>query len=405
MKKNPYGITDFKELITLGHEYMDKTMYLPMLDDVLPVVTYHRPSGFGKSLFTSTMYYYYDVKSEDEFESLFKGTYVYEHPSSKKNNYYVLKFDFSRLIAAGWTNEELREEFMKRVWDGIKEFNEHYGCDFKEDSVPENSLANDVLMYFLSYVRCLKLDKSVYVIIDDYDSYVKAVLKGESKEFRTFVGDLGMVKAFYAVIKSYYGDGVVSRVFITGTCPVALDGLSGGFNIAWDLTNDPRFHSMIGLSYEEAKRLVDGLSNEKNLYDVMVDNYGGYLFTTYKADRVLYTVGVLYFLKKIEKTRVSPENLCDEKEFEKYDTFCTILALFRKDDYEDVIQKLMKNGKISERLSEKVSLLGDYHKEDIVSLLFYFGYLTIEKEGYGYSTIFTVPKRMIRKIKKCSGTF
>ena len=40
------------------------------------------------------MYYYYDIKSSDKFDTLFKNTKVYKEPISNKNNYYVLKLTF-----------------------------------------------------------------------------------------------------------------------------------------------------------------------------------------------------------------------------------------------------------------------------------------------------------------------
>ena len=103
MKKVPYGISDYKTLQEDGYLYVDKTMYLEKLEDTAKTIIYHRPDGFGKSLFTSMMFYYYDVNSKDGFDTLFKDTYVYDNPTKNKNNYYVLKFDFSR-ITKKWKN-------------------------------------------------------------------------------------------------------------------------------------------------------------------------------------------------------------------------------------------------------------------------------------------------------------
>ena len=38
MKKVPYGIIDYKKLITEDYEYVDKTMYLRVLEDVAPTI-------------------------------------------------------------------------------------------------------------------------------------------------------------------------------------------------------------------------------------------------------------------------------------------------------------------------------------------------------------------------------
>ena len=93
MKKIPYGVIDYKSLVEEDYIYVDKTMYLSKLEDERKTLIYLKPGRFGKSLFTSMMYYYYDINSSSLFETLFKGTYVYDNPTPIKNNFYVLKFD------------------------------------------------------------------------------------------------------------------------------------------------------------------------------------------------------------------------------------------------------------------------------------------------------------------------
>ncbi len=60
MKKIPYNVKDYKELITKNYEYIDKTMFLEQLENNAEPLFFLRPSGFGKSLFLSMMFYYYD---------------------------------------------------------------------------------------------------------------------------------------------------------------------------------------------------------------------------------------------------------------------------------------------------------------------------------------------------------
>ena len=84
MKKIPYGIINFKSLIEEDYYYVDKTMYLEKLEKMSDALINLRPGRFGKSLFESMMYYYYDVNSVDFFEKLFKETYVYQNPTKGK---------------------------------------------------------------------------------------------------------------------------------------------------------------------------------------------------------------------------------------------------------------------------------------------------------------------------------
>ena len=133
MLKIPYGISDYRALKEEGYYYIDKTMYLEKLENTKKLLTYLRPGRFGKTLFTSMMYYYYDVGSKDLFDSLFKDTYVYNNPTVNKNNYYVLKFDFSGMSSIGKDILELEKTFKNNVLRGIDIFNDNYKTSITVD--------------------------------------------------------------------------------------------------------------------------------------------------------------------------------------------------------------------------------------------------------------------------------
>ena len=69
MKKLPYGISNFEELITDGYYYVDKTPYIEEFENLSEKrIMLLRPRKFGKTLFTSTLENYYDIKKADKFE-------------------------------------------------------------------------------------------------------------------------------------------------------------------------------------------------------------------------------------------------------------------------------------------------------------------------------------------------
>ena len=71
MKKLPYGISNYEELITDGYIYVDKTPYIEKLENLAEKrIMFLRPRKFGKTLFTSTLENYYDIKKQDKFEEL-----------------------------------------------------------------------------------------------------------------------------------------------------------------------------------------------------------------------------------------------------------------------------------------------------------------------------------------------
>ena len=160
MFKIPYGITDYKVLKEEEYYYVDKTMYLKKLEDVGRVLVYLRPGRFGKTLFTSTMNYYYDINSKDEFKDLFKNTYVYNNPTKNKNNYYILKFDFSGIASADKENNDLEIEFKTKLLNGLERFNNNYktNIEIEVDKSPDGMLSR-----FLEKVKSLNLDNKLYI--------------------------------------------------------------------------------------------------------------------------------------------------------------------------------------------------------------------------------------------------
>ena len=83
MRQIPYGEANFKKIRTNKGLYVDKTMYIEKLEQSFnrEKAIYLRPRRFGKSLFTSMLTYYYSVDTQEEFEELFKGLYIYEYPT------------------------------------------------------------------------------------------------------------------------------------------------------------------------------------------------------------------------------------------------------------------------------------------------------------------------------------
>ena len=195
MKKIPYGICNYRKLQEEGYVYIDKTSYLERLENVGSTLVYLRPGRFGKTLFTSMMYYYYDIKSKPLFDTLFKNTDVYQHPTEKKNKYYILKLDFSNIKTSNMNELEIEQEFNTKVAVGVKEFLTHY--DLKGDNFDFTKASNNLLLDFFSYFNSLKLEEKLYIIIDEYDNFTNAILEGEGTRFKNLVGNEGIVKNFY----------------------------------------------------------------------------------------------------------------------------------------------------------------------------------------------------------------
>src|SRR5580698_5068234 len=120
--KIPYGVSNFAELRTEGYFYVDKTPFLPVLEDLGPrCLLFLRPRRMGKSLFVSLLEHYYDVGRAEQFDALFRGLWVHEHPTPQRNTYLVLPLDFSRVSVDG-DGETLRKTFFETVRGRVQAF-------------------------------------------------------------------------------------------------------------------------------------------------------------------------------------------------------------------------------------------------------------------------------------------
>ena len=397
MKKIPYGICNYRKLQEEGYVYVDKTAYLEKLENVGSTLVYLRPGRFGKTLFTSMMYYYYDIKSKSLFDTLFKNTYVYKHPTEKKNSYYILKLDFSNIETYDKNESALDNEFTDKIRDGITYFNDYYKVDFKID---KSLSANMLMRKFILYFNSLMLEEKLYIIIDEYDNFTNAILEGEGTKFKNLVGNEGIVKNFYSTIKEYVGLGIVDRVFMTGICPITLDSMTTGFNIAKDISRDIDFTTMIGLTHEEVKSLLNEVEEEKQeeMYQLMISNYDGYLFNKDQEEKSFNATLVMYFLDYYYRLNKIPDSLIDINIAFNYGKVENLIKLYQNNYYQDILNDLFTTDTVTGILKEKFNLEYDFTRDDVISLLYYFGYLTIGKENiFDNSIQFKIPNQVMKE--------
>ena len=274
MKKLPYGVSDYERLIKNDYYYVDKTMYIEKLENLAePYIMFLRPRKFGKTLFTSMIENYYDIKKVDEFEKLYKDTYIGKNPTKLKNSYHILKFNFSGIDTTD--EESTMKGFKEKTTIAIGGFIAKYGLDFyiNPEQTTEGSLS--------SLIEAFKIQKSnekIYVIIDEYDHFANELLGFNTSQFKNLVSKNGKVRKWYEILKEGT-ESVVDRIFITGVAPITLDSLTSGFNISTDITQDESFNEMMGFTEKELIKLMTDQDIEeekqKEILPVMRENYDG----------------------------------------------------------------------------------------------------------------------------------
>ena len=180
VKRIPYGVSNFMDIIGQNQYYVDKTMYLPLLEDQPSYLFLIRPRRFGKSIFLSMMSAYYDITRKDEFERLFGNLYIGSHPTRLRGTYQIMSFDFSR---AGAGMGSLEENFNAYCSICIDDFADRYAAWYDPDFLAEVKSrigATDKLNYI--NLKAKKKEYPLYLIIDEYDNFTNVVLNEQGED-------------------------------------------------------------------------------------------------------------------------------------------------------------------------------------------------------------------------------
>ena len=395
MKKLPYGKSNYEELIKGKYEYVDKTKYIEKLENLYDkYIFFLRPRRFGKSLFTSVLENYYDINKKNEFKNLFGETYIGKNPTPLKNSYYILKFNFSGLITE--TEESLLNSFNNACIRGINRFINSYNIDMKLNI---KGYPSDIFANFLNEVE-FKIDKPIYVIIDEYDHFANELLSFKTDLFSSIVSKTGFIRKWYEVLK-IGTESIVSRIFATGVSPITLDSLTSGFNISTDITRYERFNEMMGFTEEEVRNLIKRtIQNEDEIDKIIKEmkvNYNGYLFSEDGKETLFNSDMVLYYLKSLEETKKAPKELIDKNIASDYAKLGNMFKLKNRNENYKILEDILKGEEITARITSQFNLERRFNDEDFKSLLFYLGLLTIKGEDFG-DAILDTPNNVIREL-------
>ena len=251
VKGIPYGVASFEQLRKENAYYVDKTMYLPIAEEMNNYLFLIRPRRFGKSVFVSMMRAYYDIARAGSFDALFEGLWIHEHPTPLKNAFQIVYFDFS-LIGVGDGMADLSRRFNSYCGMVLDLFADTYAKYYGEGfagKVKGFETASDKL----NYINLQAHEKAypLYLIIDEYDNFTNVILsEGGTEMFRKLTHASGFYREYFKIFKVMF-----SRVFLIGVSPVTLDDLSSGYNIDWNISQDPRFNHMLGFSESEVREM------------------------------------------------------------------------------------------------------------------------------------------------------
>ena len=396
MKKLPYGISDYGRLVENDYYYIDKTKYIEELENLSePYIIFLRPRKFGKTLFTSTLENYYDIKKVDEFEKLYGNTYIGKNPTKLKNSYHILKFNFSGIDTSD--EEKTMKGFKEKVTISITGFVNKYNIDFFVN--PELS-TEGLLGSLIEAFKTQREKEKIYVIIDEYDHFANELLGFNTNQFKNLVSKNGKVRKWYETLKEGT-ESVIDRIFITGVAPITLDSLTSGFNIGADITQSPKFNEMMGFTKAELVKMMEDIEitkeEQKELLPIMKENYDGYKFSVDGKEKIYNSNMCLYFLNRYLEQRKVPTQLIDVNIASDYSKLGRMLDLCKGNEREKITEKTVSGEGIIGEITAKFNPAIEFTEKDLVSMLFYLGYLTIDDDVAGYPRL-NIPNRVMKEI-------
>ena len=405
-KRIPYGMMNFAVIRRDDCYYVDKTRFIPIIEDADKFFFFNRPRRFGKSLTVSMLQHYYDIAAKDKFDALFGDLYIGKHPTSDRNSYLVLYLNFSGIVGELHNYRKGLDAHCQTMFD--------YFCDIYADYLPQgikeklDEKEGAVEQFEYLFTECNKTNQRIYLFIDEYDHFTNAIL-ADPESLHRYTNEThgeGYLRAFFNKVKAgTYSS--IERCFITGVSPVTMDDLTSGFNIGTNYSLSPKFNEMIGFTEEEVRQILTYYSTTSHinhtvddLLDIMKPWYDNYCFAQGRyGETTMYNSNmVLYFVKNyLDNDGKAPQNMIESNiriDYEK------LRMLIRKDKEfahdASIIQTLVNQGYITGDLKDSFPATSITNPDNFVSLLYYFGMLTISGTHEG-KTKLTIPNQVVRE--------
>ena len=405
-KRIPYGMMNFIDVREDDCYYVDKTHYIPLIENANKYFFYIRPRRFGKSLTISMLHHYYNILEADKFEKWYGDLYIGKHPTPERNSYLIIYLNFAVV------NAELNSYRQSLDAHCNTEFN--FFCDVYAQYLPEgikeemNKKKGAVEQLDYLYKECVKTNQQIYLFIDEYDHFTNKILSEPSclEDYKSETHGTGYLRSFFDTVKAGTYS-TIKRCFVTGVSPVTMDDLTSGFNIGTNYSLSPEFNEMTGFNEEEVRAMLDYYAttcqfhhSTNELIEAMKPWYDNYCFAeqSYGSTTMYNSNMVLYFVDNyIRNGGYMPRNMVEENIRVDYNK---LRMLIRKDKEfahdASTIQTLVQQGYVTGELKTGFPAETVAEPDNFTSLLFYFGMLTISGTLEG-ETKLTIPNQVVRE--------
>ena len=403
IKELPYGVSDFTDLRRAGCYYTDKTQYIPTMEKAGRFLFLIRPRRFGKSVFLSMLAAYYDIARQDKFDELFDGLWIQQHPTEEKGQYQVIHLDFSQAtVGLDGTLKQRFDRYCSTKYESfVDTYAAYYHDTFVEEVKQRRPDSSEQLRYICQEAK--KRNHKLYLIIDEYDNFTNNVLNEEGEQiYHALTHATGFYREVFKLYKANF-----QRILMMGVSPVTMDDVTSGFNIALNITADPRFNMMLGFSETEVRQMIAYYQEQgliKHDLDELIEEmkpwYDNYCFAeeSLRTDPKMFNSDmVLYYMNNQITFGTSPKAMLDTNTRTDYTKLKRLVQLEGMGtEQHNTLQQIAAEGSIVADLHMSFPAEHIFDKGNFVSLLYYYGMLTMIGTNMD-ELVLGIPNNNVRK--------
>ena len=403
-KRIPYGMQNFEDVIKEDCYYVDKTPFIEQIEESNKYFFFIRPRRFGKTLTLSMLENYYDINKKDKFDEIFGKLYIGQNPTPEHNTYLIIHLNFAEVAAGLDDYKDGLDNHCSLVFN--------FFCDIYAHILPADTkegmekLTDAVSQLRFLCQKCQEVGKKIYLFIDEYDNFTNMILAHEEHlvGYCNQTHGEGYLRQFFNTIKGTAGNSL-GRVFVTGVTPVTMDNLTSGFNIGTNYSLSPDFNEMTGFTEEEVRKMLDYYGSvlpfnhtTDELIKVMKPWYDNYCFAEGYGEATMYnSVMVLNFVDNYIRSNYQiPKKMVETNIRIDYDKLRMLIRHDKEFAHDaSIIQQLVTQGFVIGTLNENFPAERINDPDNFLSLLFYFGMVTIDGT-YDGETKFIIPNEVVR---------
>ena len=404
-KRIPYGMQNFEDIIERDCYYVDKTPFIEQIEESNMYFFYIRPRRFGKSLTLSMLENYYDINKKDKFDEIFGKLYIGQNPTPEHSTYLIIHLNFAEVAAGLDDYKEGLDNHCRLVFNFFCDIYAHILPAGTKEGLQQEPDAVSKLRFLCQ--KCQEVGKKIYLFIDEYDNFTNMILAHEEHlvRYRNQTHGEGYLRQFFNTIKGAAGN-TLGRVFVTGVSPVTMDDLTSGFNIGTNYSLSPDFNEMTGFTEEEVRKMLDYYGSvlpfnhtTDELIKVMKPWYDNYCFAEdrYGETTMYNSVMVLNFVDNYIRSEYQiPKKMVETNIRIDYDKLRMLIRHDKEFAHDaSIIQQLVTQGFVIGTLNENFPAERINDPDNFLSLLFYFGMVTIDGTYKG-ETKFIIPNEVVR---------